>query len=645
MSRFQPISLQDESDSATELELLSETEQEAFGNPGRPAGVSVEVIGRTPDEKKARPDAEAGFASAAAASAPTPPPRHETPAPDDCLKKAIGALVSAEARQFSEHGESDGGGAGGNNAVRQIGSIVDASLGGQRKPVKVAVLSKRRPFAAQAMIAALEAIGWTHIDEGGGLLLPSMFDDSTRQAETVAHLTMAQSMLQYALVNLDFRLLAIQAARDQAEAERDRFENVQIVDVVEDDATVHVAAAAVGPVAGAAGAATGIDVNDGDGVDAAAAALRGAAMPSELAYTVKVVFPDGLRGPLVASGLKASEPLVALFALPGVRTGLGLDRRTNPLADFALAGDGQTFTEFKTNNYSLFEVFGDSRRVVVRIESRVSVDRGVQQGVGRYVSGSRGSMVVRLTEPRNNLSSPSVVIRDPWGDRGKKIADLIRKKTWNVCTNTPPTGMNAVIFERARLGGRGSKGKHRLGAFQQKLLYTLADNVLDMAVQEVSNAAGYSEIDRERAVRALNNRRQYSMSSAIIYGEGSKLHDHVDGHGTWVVLWTLHGNTQFNCGGTYVELRSGDALVSCRFPLPCPPPTSLTLPSPPGIQRRGWSQLHPRVPVVGIATHLAGRVADVAQGQEGVGPSSHDGRRPVWLPRVLGGWRRRRTRG
>ena len=198
MSRRREVHILDDSDSET---------------------AAIALVDATPLDKRAR------SASAAAAAAA---PRDDRPSSDEeRITASIGALVSAEARHYSEHGADAGP-----NAVELVGSILGDCLNGKRTPLSVSKLSKRRPFAAQPAITTLEALGWTRVEDGEWLL-PTMFDDSSRQAEAVELLTKALPELQYAQVELQVRtsrrccccrLLdsrpppAVQAARHQAGA-------------------------------------------------------------------------------------------------------------------------------------------------------------------------------------------------------------------------------------------------------------------------------------------------------------------------------------------------------------------------------------------------------------------------------------------
>jgi len=557
MSRRREVHILDDSDSETAEEL------------GYERGPAIAVVDATPHDKRAR-------------SAPAAAPRDDRPSSDEeRITASIGALVSAEARHYSEHGADAGP-----NAVELVGSILGDCLNGKRTPLSVSKLSKRRPFAAQPAITTLEALGWTRVEDGEWLL-PTMFDDSSRQAEAVELLTKALPELQYAQVELQFKQLGIKQAQEQAGAELERSKTVTVVDAIDvddDGASGAAAAAAVVDRAGTARAAIDVDATDSD-----AAAARGVAPPTAQAYTVKLIFPVGLQAsPISVSGLKASEPLVALFELPQVRTTLGLDRRTNPLADFALVqtSDGRRFTEFETNNFSLLEIL-DSRSVVLRIEARASRDRVNHKSAANGMQGDdlrrpRDATILRLVEPTSGLASPSLILRDPCGDGGKKLAELIEDSCRSAARRVERGRVEAVSLHGPAQGRRHAD-------YTCKQVYKLADQALDMAQQEVNLravAAGFSDTDRGRAYRALKDRLPYSMSSAMVYGEGATLHDHVDGHGWWVVssfaararrvstalphrparhaqvLWTLHGTTYFNCGGIYQQLRSGDALVS-----------------------------------------------------------------------------------
>lgn len=109
----------------------------------------------------------------------------------------------------------------------------------------------------------------------------------------------------------------------------------------------------------------------------------------------------------------------------------------------------------------------------------------------------------------------------------------------------------------------------------------MADNVLDMAARAVVDPTyaprngPRDNATRTLAARSLQNRRDYYMCTALMYGRNATLPNHIDGVGHWVVLFSLGNNCTFNAGTGKVgdnrmqpnqpvdsfTFRSGDALV------------------------------------------------------------------------------------
>ncbi len=294
---------------------------------------------------------------------------------------------------------------------------------------------------------------------------------------------------------------------------------------------------------------------------------------------------DLLRVPAMVArlGLSPADDPLATFSIvhPG-RSGAAAACAASSSSSSSSGGGGggggggcgmrsRAFTRSELHS-TLAEEFGACKRVKLVVEATTTLLRGNAKGEERWI-GARCE-VKRLLGP-SNLPSPCVVVRDPFGDKGRTVCLAMER------TRRAPAGANG-FGGRQQGAAVGADSSSRV----PKELRELADRVLDMAhravVDKASWASAMSDAQRTLAAKAIQHHRPYYLAQAIPYPAGGSLPNHVDGVGWWVVLFnlgcdsTFHISTGSPVGGFTTgsrgrgrggsdegdfTFRSGDALV------------------------------------------------------------------------------------
>ena len=128
------------------------------------------------------------------------------------------------------------------------------------------------------------------------------------------------------------------------------------------------------------------------------------------------------------TGLPADSPLS--LVLQKLRLKLGLGPHQDPLADFVLASGLDRYSREDVRTLTIGEICGNDRRLRVRVERRA--DFGIlRQGAGSVFVGA--CELMRLSV--DGIWSPILVVRDPFGDKGSRVADLVER--YSVPTAVP----------------------------------------------------------------------------------------------------------------------------------------------------------------------------------------------------------------
>ena len=199
---------------------------------------------------------------------------------------------------------------------------------------------------------------------------------------------------------------------------------------------------------------------------------------------------------------------------------------------------------------SFVDMVGQASRALIHLRRRGG--GGVSKGDGRFIHSSAFSDCdeVKLVRIGRAHDGPILHIKNFGKDQGAGMLDALTIENHLNGRLQRFAAAAASLAQKVPMPSAVTNGTAQL--------YEAADRVLDLAEAAVLSSA---DPDREMAARALRGRSAYFQSAALFYEPGCTLHRHMDGIGSWLMLFQFGNTAKFFVGDKTVDFESGDVLV------------------------------------------------------------------------------------